>query len=356
MGAVAVTAHVWESGGDAAPTTTAPTLLTRTCVTIADATLRDGGTDDPDWRIVVGRRTPVARGGDAAPPMLRVDVDNLLPRADASPEARVSVSSLPPLRVRLDQDVAAALASLADAPRPGLAFGEGDLVLDDEDDDEEEEEEEEEEDDAGGGTLDAPPPPSPPPHTHAFIQRLALGRVDLLLDYRPRRVDVRALAAGRLAELVNAAPLDGVRVALPLLVVRGVSGGLTAAASRALTAWTDALRSRGLRPLLDGFPAARAVARVAHPAGDVLRLPADAVRAAVRADGQATATATGRRAQRSLTRLVRAALAEALGATSSALGGVRVLVDGETGVRRAVGAAVGAVGGVAARGAAGLRE
>ena len=350
VGAVDVTARVWQSGGGASTT---PTLLTRTCVTIADATLRDSGADDPDWRVVVGRRTPVTRGDDSLPPLLRVDVDTLLPRSNASPEARASISSLPPLRVRLDQDVAGALASLADAPGPGLAFGEGDLVLDDDDDEQEEEEEE----DAGGDAPDAPlppPPPSTPPHT--FIQRLALGRVDLLLDYRPRRVDVRALAAGRLSELVNAAPLDGVRVTLPPLVVRGVSGGVPAAASRALAAWTHALRSRGLRPLLDGFPAARAVARVAHPAGDVLRLPADAVRAAVRADGRATATATGRRAQRSLTRLVRAALAEALGATSSALGGVRVLVEGDTGVRRAVGAAVGAVGGVAARGAAGLRE
>lgn len=62
---------------------------------------------------------------------------------------------------------------------------------------------------------------------------MSLGGCALLLDYRPRRVDVGALLDGSLAELINLVPIGGLDLTLVPLRLRGVQGwgGLGAAAA-----------------------------------------------------------------------------------------------------------------------------
>jgi len=348
----------WASWADDGATS-GPVLLTRLTVTVQDACLRDLDAAGAEWGTVVGKRASTAVSASphrpSSTPMLRLHLETLRPTLGAAPEARLTIAPPPPLRARVDQDVAAALSSLAMQPGPELAFGEDDLVLESD----ESGSGSESDGDAVGLALPLPPPATTTATTISsiFFQRASLPRLDLVLDYRPRRLDVGALAAGRLAELVNAAPLDGVALALPAVVVRGAAGvgGLRA---RVATSWWAALRDRGPRALLAGFPAARAVSRVADPAGDLLRLPADALRGVSHGGSRTRLPPSARRARRSLTRLVRATLAEALGAGSGALGGCRVVVEGggSTRVRAAVGAAVGAAADAAAGAAAELRR
>lgn len=51
------------------------------------------------------------------------------------------------------------------------------------------------------------------------------------VDYKPRPVDVGALAAGRVKELVHLVPWDGVALRLPAVRVTGVHGWGAAAAA-----------------------------------------------------------------------------------------------------------------------------
>lgn len=64
----------------------------------------------------------------------------------------------------------------------------------------------------------------------------------LVFNYRPRRFDLAALRAGRLAELLNLVPLGGVDLQLPGLALGARQGG-GALAAGILSHWLDDITS-----------------------------------------------------------------------------------------------------------------
>jgi len=57
-----------------------------------------------------------------------------------------------------------------------------------------------------------------------FFQRAELRGLSIMVDYWPRRLDLAALKAGNLAEVLNLAPWGGVLLQLPPARLSGVHG------------------------------------------------------------------------------------------------------------------------------------
>ena len=57
-----------------------------------------------------------------------------------------------------------------------------------------------------------------------FFQRCEIRATSVLIDYKPRRVDVAALRAGNLIEVVNMTGWSDVALALPGVTLKGVHG------------------------------------------------------------------------------------------------------------------------------------
>lgn len=183
-------------------------------------------------------RPPAAAGQHPrSSPMLRAALEVVRPDPDSNPgceEHRLDVALLP-LRVRLDQRLldfleafaapiraasatAAAAASAATAPSPTGGWDPstdgwaGQRVATD-------------------GSLAAGPARVSDGGTAAaaaaapFFQICTVQGFSVLIDYRPRHVDVSALASGRLAELLNLVPWGGLDLDMRPLALRGVQVG-----------------------------------------------------------------------------------------------------------------------------------
>lgn len=57
-----------------------------------------------------------------------------------------------------------------------------------------------------------------------FFQRCEIRGLSVVVDYKPRRLDVAALRAGNLAEVLNVTAWSGVAVELPHVRLTGVPG------------------------------------------------------------------------------------------------------------------------------------
>jgi len=85
-------------------------------------------------------------------------------------------------------------------------------------------------------------------HPGVFFQRCEIRATSVLIDYKPRRVDVGALRTGNLMEVINLTGWADVAIALPGVTLKGVHGCAVShenppqltAAFRALPARTDA--------------------------------------------------------------------------------------------------------------------
>lgn len=74
-------------------------------------------------------------------------------------------------------------------------------------------------------------PTSPTPHI-CFAEQAEVFPIDLKLDYKPRRVDYRALREGRTIELMNFFHFDGSEMTLRHLTLKGVGLFLPCAPAR----------------------------------------------------------------------------------------------------------------------------
>lgn len=57
-----------------------------------------------------------------------------------------------------------------------------------------------------------------------FIQRCEIRPVTIVIDYKPRRIDVASLRAGNLAEVINMTAWSDVKIVLPSVRLIGVPG------------------------------------------------------------------------------------------------------------------------------------
>ncbi|KAG8940274.1 autophagy- protein 2, partial [Tulasnella sp. 408] len=124
--------------------------------------------------------------------MARVELKMVKPsRSLEQEEARLKMKFLP-LRLRVDQD---ALDFLK-------AFG------------------------AFSATMNPSPPATPPPPSQdeIFFQRVEVFPVALKLDYKPKRVDYKALREGRTIELMNFFHFDGAEMTLRHIELSGIQG------------------------------------------------------------------------------------------------------------------------------------
>ena len=81
------------------------------------------------------------------------------------------------------------------------------------------------------------------------------------VDYKPRRVDVGALAAGRVKELVHLVPWDGVALRLPAVRVTGVHGWGAAAAAVG-TEWLEDVAAHQRHKFVQGIKPVKSLCSV----------------------------------------------------------------------------------------------
>ncbi len=275
-------------------------------------------------------------------PLLTVVQDAVRPDPVAEPnleEFRLAVALLP-LRLRLDQDVvaflsaffgaigaaaaasaqasAAAKAALAAEPgaaaeaasRPAAAVavagGAGAGA-------------------AGGAavedaeSLDAAAP---------YFQRVEVRGFSLLIDYRPRRVDIAALRDGAFGELLNLVPWGGVDLAFKPLRLSGIAGwdGIAGGAAKE---WMHHISRTQAHKFVTGVAPISSVVRVGSAVAGLLAVPAAHITASRRdgtlrhLDGQLS-----RQLRRSTATFVRALVYEALGLGATVAGGAQMVLQG----------------------------
>lgn len=222
----------------------------------------------------------------AAPPGVRAPLFTLVldavrpdPVSDHEVEEYRLALALLPLRLRLDQDVVAFLSSFggavasAAAPAPAAAPS-----------------------DAPAGAAAAAPAGADFPagcyagegdeedYAAPYFQCVDVRACGVLIDYRPRRVDVAALRDGSFAELLNLVPWGGVDLSLKALRLHGLVGwdGLAAAAARE---WLSHVARTQAHKFVTGVAPISSVCRVGSAVAGLLAVPATHFAAGAAAEG-----------------------------------------------------------------------
>ncbi|KIO29524.1 hypothetical protein M407DRAFT_70393 [Tulasnella calospora MUT 4182] len=172
--------------------------------------------------------------------MARVELKMVKPsRSLEQEEARLKMKFLP-LRLRVDQD---ALDFLK-------AFG------------------------AFSATLNPSPPATPPPPSkdEIFFQRVEVFPVALKLDYKPKRVDYKALREGRTIELMNFFHFDGAEMTLRHIELSGIQGWETVG-NTLNDLWTPDVKANQLVDVISGIAPIRSVVNVGSGFADLVLIP-----------------------------------------------------------------------------------
>ncbi|GIL88933.1 hypothetical protein Vretifemale_16845 [Volvox reticuliferus] len=207
------------------------------------------------WVRVLGYRTVRGRPRDSRAPLVALALTAVRPNPAAcdprDEEFRLAVALLP-LRLKLNQDILSYLTwygtSVSTALKPAAAvLASMQAAL---------------------SELDGCEPLPPP-----FFQRAQIRGFSVMLDYRPRRVDIGALAEGRLLELLNLVPLGGVDLVCKSLRLAGVQGwdGLGAAVLRE---WLNDIARTQAHKFITGLAPINAVVKVGSAVATLVSAPA----------------------------------------------------------------------------------
>ncbi|GLI63605.1 hypothetical protein VaNZ11_006615 [Volvox africanus] len=207
------------------------------------------------WVRVLGYRAVRGRPRDSRAPLVALALTAVRPNPAAcdprDEEFRVAVALLP-LRLKLNQDILSYLTwygiSVSTALKPAAAvLASMQAAL---------------------SELDGCEPLPPP-----FFQRAQIRGFSVMLDYRPRRVDIGALAEGRLMELLNLVPLGGVDLVCKALTLSGVQGwdGLGAAVLRE---WLNDIARTQAHKFITGLAPINAVVKVGSAVAALVSAPA----------------------------------------------------------------------------------
>ncbi|KAL5529268.1 hypothetical protein ACEPAG_5253 [Sanghuangporus baumii] len=167
--------------------------------------------------------------------MLRVELQTLQPfQGHHEQEARLKAKILP-LRLHVDQDA-------LDFLKKFFSFKDGDAE------------------------------PSPPPDNEIFFQHVEIFPIDIKLDYKPRRVDYKALKEGRTIELMNFFHFDGSEMTLRHLTLTGVTGWARMF-DLLNDLWTPDVKANQLVDVISGVSPIRSAVNVGSGIADLVLLP-----------------------------------------------------------------------------------
>ncbi|EIW60338.1 uncharacterized protein TRAVEDRAFT_63914 [Trametes versicolor FP-101664 SS1] len=120
---------------------------------------------------------------------------------------------------------------------------------------------------------DAAPPAAPSePSNEIYFQQAEVFPIDLKLDYKPRRVDYRALREGRTIELMNFFHFDGSEMTLRHLTLNGITGW-PRFFDLLNDLWTPDVKATQLVEVISGVAPIRSVVNVGSGVADLVLLP-----------------------------------------------------------------------------------
>ncbi|KIY72189.1 hypothetical protein CYLTODRAFT_418166 [Cylindrobasidium torrendii FP15055 ss-10] len=118
----------------------------------------------------------------------------------------------------------------------------------------------------------ASPAPSKDPDDEVYFQFAEIFPIDLKLDYKPRRVDYRALKEGKTIELMNFFHFDGAEMTLRHITLAGISGW-PRIFDLLNDLWTPDVKATQLVEVISGVAPIRSVVNVGSGIADLVLLP-----------------------------------------------------------------------------------
>ncbi|KIY43370.1 hypothetical protein FISHEDRAFT_53048 [Fistulina hepatica ATCC 64428] len=214
-------------------------LASRTLVTIRDVEILDH-IKTSTWKKFLSALRTDSRGNirESDSDMVRVELRNVIPvPGNPSQETRLRAKILP-LRLHVDQDA-------LDCLKHFFSFK-----------------------DANEQKANGVEPPS----QEIYFQLAEIFPVDLKLDYKPRRVDYRALRAGRTIELMNFFHFDGAEMTLRHITLSGITGW-PRLFDMLNDLWTPDVKATQLVDVISGVAPIRSVVNVGSGVADLVLLP-----------------------------------------------------------------------------------
>ncbi|TFY57663.1 hypothetical protein EVJ58_g6885 [Rhodofomes roseus] len=213
-------------------------LVSRTLVIIEDIEILDH-IKTSTWRKFLTSLRSDSRGNirETSSNMVRVELRTLHPVPDhPSEEARLRAKILP-LRLHVDQDA-------LDFLKKFFSFKDPESV---------------------------PAAPSDP-EDEIYFQQAEVFPVDIKLDYKPRRVDYRALRDGKTIELMNFFHFDGAEMTLRHITLTGITGW-PRFFDLLNDLWTPDVKATQLVDVISGVAPIRSVVNVGSGVADLVLLP-----------------------------------------------------------------------------------
>ncbi|KZT70159.1 hypothetical protein DAEQUDRAFT_226544 [Daedalea quercina L-15889] len=213
-------------------------LISRTLVTIEDVEILDH-IKTSTWKKFLTSLRSDSRGNirETGSNMVRVEVRTLHPVPDhPSEEARLRAKILP-LRLHVDQDALDFLKKFFSFKDP-----------------------------------ESSPAQASDPEDQIYFQQAEVFPVDIKLDYKPRRVDYRALRDGRTIELMNFFHFDGAEMTLRHITLTGIAGW-PRLFDLLNDLWTPDVKATQLVDVISGVSPIRSVVNVGSGVADLVLLP-----------------------------------------------------------------------------------
>ncbi|THG98961.1 hypothetical protein EW026_g3308 [Hermanssonia centrifuga] len=215
-----------------------PSLASRTLVTVRDVEILDHMKTSTWSKFLTSLRTD-SRGNirETGSNMVRVELRKVYPvPGNPTEEARLRAKILP-LRLHVDQDA-------LDFMKKFFSFKDPEAVKQ----------------------------PDANPADEIFFQHVEVFPVDIKLDYKPRRVDYRALRDGRTIELMNFFHFDGSEMTLRHITLTGITGWAKMG-DLLNDLWTPDVKATQLVEVISGVAPIRSVVNVGSGVADLVLLP-----------------------------------------------------------------------------------
>ncbi|KAI0273740.1 hypothetical protein BC834DRAFT_816242 [Gloeopeniophorella convolvens] len=211
-------------------------FVSRTFATVKDVEILDH-VKTSTWRKFLSALRSDSRGNirETGSNMVRIELRSVHPvPGNASEETRLRAMILP-LRLHVDQDALDFLKKFFTFQDPNL-------------------------------------PQTTEPRNETYLQRAEVFPVGLKLDYKPRRVDYRALRDGKTIELMNFFHFDGAEMTLRHITLFGVAGW-PKFFDMLNDLWTPDVKATQLADVISGVSPIRSVVNVGSGVADLVLLP-----------------------------------------------------------------------------------
>ncbi|TFK29985.1 hypothetical protein FA15DRAFT_663305 [Coprinopsis marcescibilis] len=215
-------------------------IVSRTFLTVKDLEILDH-IKTSTWKKFLTALRSDSKGNirETGANMVRIELHNVRPSpGQDSQEARVRAKILP-IRLYVDQDA-------VDFLKKFFSFK-----------------------DPNAGPA---PSGSEPNDGDAYIQMAEIFPIDLKLDYKPRRVDYRALKEGKTIELMNFFHFDGAEMTLRHITLSGITGW-PKMFEMLNDLWTPDVKATQLVEVISGVAPIRSVVNVGSGVADLVLLP-----------------------------------------------------------------------------------